>query len=43
MLEKIHTGKIATPYLKNGDRVTISVTRDGIDLFGTIDQRVQQV
>lgn len=43
MLEKIKTGKIVTPFLKNGDRVTISVTRDGVDLFGTIDQRVQQV
>jgi fumarylacetoacetate (FAA) hydrolase len=43
MLEKIHTGKIATPFLKNGDRITISVMRDGVDLFGTINQRVQQV
>jgi fumarylacetoacetate (FAA) hydrolase len=43
MLEKIQSGNIATPFLKNGDRVTISVTRDGVNLFGTIDQRVQQV
>jgi fumarylacetoacetate (FAA) hydrolase len=43
MLEKIYTGKSVTPFLKNGDRITISVMRDGVDLFGTINQRVQQV
>lgn len=43
MLEKIDTGTIITPFLKDGDRITISVSRDGIDLFGIIDQRVQQV
>ena len=43
MLEKIRSGSITTPYLKNGDKVSISVTRDGVDLFGTIDQKVKQV
>ena len=42
MLEKIASGSITTPYLKNGDKVSISVTRDGINLFGTIEQRVKQ-
>lgn len=42
MLEKINSGAISTPFLKGGDRVTISVRRDGTDLFGTIDQTVEQ-
>jgi fumarylacetoacetate (FAA) hydrolase len=43
MLEKINAGKISTPFLKDGDRITISATHAGVNLFGTIDQRVQQV
>lgn len=43
MLEKIHSGSISTGYLQHGDRVTISVSHNGIDLFGTIDQTVKQV
>lgn len=43
MLEKIRSGAITTPYLKNDDKVSISVKRNGVDLFGTIEQKVRQV
>jgi fumarylacetoacetate (FAA) hydrolase len=43
MLEKIHSGSITTSYLKDGDTVEISVKKDGIDLFGTIQQTVRQM
>jgi len=43
MLEKIHSGSISTGYLQHGDRVTISVSHNGIDLIGSIDQTVKQV
>ena len=43
MLEKITSGTITTKFLKPGDRVTISVTHQGVDIFGTIDQKVAQV
>ena len=43
MLEKIKTGAISTKYLQNGDEITISVTRDNVDLFGSISQRVREV
>jgi fumarylacetoacetate (FAA) hydrolase len=43
MLEKIKTGTISTRYLHDGDRVQITMQRNGVDIFGVIDQRVQQV
>jgi fumarylacetoacetate (FAA) hydrolase len=43
MLEKIQTGTITTPFLKDGDCVSIAVFHEGVNLFGTIEQRVQQV
>lgn len=43
MLEKIRSGSITTPYLKHGDTVSISVTRNGVDIFGAIEQTVRQV
>jgi fumarylacetoacetate (FAA) hydrolase len=43
MLEKINSGSITTPYLQHGDRVTIRMMKDGINLFGDIDQKVSQV
>jgi fumarylacetoacetate (FAA) hydrolase len=42
MLEKIKSGSITTHYLQHEDRVTISVSHNGINLFGTIDQTVKQ-
>ncbi len=43
MLEKIKTGSITTQYLRDGDRVQISMRLHGVDIFGTIDQRVRQI
>jgi fumarylacetoacetate (FAA) hydrolase len=43
MLEKIHSGAISTRYLHDGDSVEISVVKDGINIFGSIRQRVKQV
>jgi fumarylacetoacetate (FAA) hydrolase len=43
MLEKIKTGSITTPFLNDGDRITISVNHQGVAIFGTIDQIVTQV
>ena len=43
MLEKIASGSITTKFLKDGDRVTISVTINGVNIFGMIDQKVRQV
>lgn len=43
MIEKIRDGSITTRYLKDGDRVRITMRRDGQDLFGLIDQRIRQV
>jgi fumarylacetoacetate (FAA) hydrolase len=41
MREILEHGAAKTPYLKEGDRVTISMQGDdGADLFGSIDQRV---
>jgi 2-keto-4-pentenoate hydratase/2-oxohepta-3-ene-1,7-dioic acid hydratase in catechol pathway len=42
MLEKIATGAISTPWLKEGDTVSISVSHDGVDVFGTINQTVRK-
>jgi fumarylacetoacetate (FAA) hydrolase len=42
MLEKIKTGTISTRYLQDGDRVQITMQRDGVDIFGAIDQRMRQ-
>jgi fumarylacetoacetate (FAA) hydrolase len=42
MIETIERGKPETPFLKPGDRVTISMASpDGRDLFGAIDQIVK--
>ncbi len=43
MLEKIATGAISTPWLKEGDTVSISVSHDGVDVFGTINQRLRKL
>jgi fumarylacetoacetate (FAA) hydrolase len=43
MLQKINTGAISSPYLKDGDTVDISVRRNGRNLFGSIQQRVKRV
>lgn len=40
MLEIIDGGKATTPFLRVGDRVRITMHRDGRDLFGAIDQVV---
>lgn len=41
MLEIIHSGQATTPYLKEGDRVTMAVLdEEGLPLFGTIDQTI---
>jgi fumarylacetoacetate (FAA) hydrolase len=43
MIEKIRTGGISTHYLADGDRVQIALSKDGQDVFGTIDQKVRRV
>lgn len=43
MLEKIHTGKITTTYLQDGDRVHITMKQGACDIFGVIDQRVKKI
>lgn len=43
MIEKIRSGAISTPYLKHGDKVSISASHNGINIFGTIEQTVKQV
>lgn len=43
MLQKINTGAISLPYLKDGDTVEISVTRNGENLFGAIKQTVKRI
>ncbi len=43
MIEKINDGAFKTPFMKVGDRVTMSMKdKAGNDLFGTIDQTVVQ-
>jgi fumarylacetoacetate (FAA) hydrolase len=43
MLEQIEGGKVATPFLRVGDRVRIEMfDREGRSIFGAIDQRVVQ-
>lgn len=42
MIEKIETGSISTPYLKDGDRITIQMKDGDRDIFGTINQKVVQ-
>lgn len=39
-VEKIKLGKARTPFLKPGDRVTLTGLAKGHDVFGTIDQEV---
>jgi fumarylacetoacetate (FAA) hydrolase len=42
-VEKLRDGEAKTPFLKFGDTVTIKVTdADGNDIFGTIEQTVEQ-
>lgn len=43
MLEKIKTGSISTRYLTDEDHVEISVTKDGVNLFGSINQKVRKL
>lgn len=42
MLEKIKTGAIKTQYLKDGDSIEVSVVHNGVNLFGSISQRVRK-
>lgn len=41
MVETIRTGQATTPFLRGGDRVRIWMEHEGADLFGTIDQTVE--
>lgn len=44
MLEKINDGEIKTPFMKDGDTITIRMENaDGQDIFGTIHQTVKAV
>lgn len=44
MLEKIHTGKIKTDFMKVGDWVKIEmINRSGKNIFGTIRQKVSSI
>ena len=43
MLEKINSGAITTPYLKDGDRIKISMSLRETNIFGSIDQVVRQI
>lgn len=44
MIEKIDSGEMKTPFLKDGDRVKISMSLPGgKDIFGVIDQVVKKV
>jgi len=44
MLEKINTGEFKTEFMKAGDRVTMEMfDKDGVSLFGRIDQKVVSV
>lgn len=43
MLEKIKTGSISTHYLADGDHVEISVTKNGVNVFGSINQKVRKL
>ena len=44
MIEKIQTGEMKTPFLKNGDMVRIEVRDDdGHSIFGAIEQTVRDV
>ena len=40
MVETIRDGAPATPFLAPGDRVRLWIARDGVDLFGSIEQEV---
>lgn len=40
MLEKINTGECKTPFLRFGDRVRIEMCKNGVSVFGAIDQKV---
>lgn len=42
MLEQISSNSVTTPWLADGDTVSISVHQDGVDVFGTINQRVKK-
>lgn len=44
MLEKIHDGVIKTPFMKDGDTVTMEMlAANGDNIFGTIHQRVRKI
>lgn len=40
MIEKIEIGEIKTPFMKFGDRIRIEMKKEGLSIFGAIDQRV---
>lgn len=40
MIEQIDTGTITTPFMQYGDRVEIEMIKNGVSLFGKIDQTV---
>lgn len=42
-IEAIETGSAKTPFMKFGDRVRMEARKDGLLVFGSIDQRVVQV
>lgn len=43
MREKIASGTVQATYLKDGDRIEVSMSREGKELFGRINQQVRQV
>jgi len=43
MLEQINSGEIKTPFMKNGDTIKIEMRKSGVNLFGTIQQKVRKV
>ena len=43
MREKIESGSIKTQYLRDGDAISIKMIQNGVNVFGSIEQRVRQV
>ncbi len=42
MIEKIDQGETKTPFMKFGDQVRIEMKKNGVSLFGVIEQRVSK-
>lgn len=42
MIEKIETGEFKTPFMAFGDTIRIEMKKDGVSLFGAIEQKVVQ-